>query len=164
MSANPIHHPAGNASNLDERDRLIVQALQADDRLTYAEIGLRVGLSPAAVHERVKKLEQRQVIVGYGARVNPQMLGLHVVAFVSITLSSSHNCRDIAPALAEINSIEECYSVAGEVDVLIKVRTSTTEALEDLIYQIKQIEGVERTSTKVALSTRFEHRVLVVNS
>jgi Lrp/AsnC family transcriptional regulator, leucine-responsive regulatory protein len=144
----------------DDRDRQIVALLQADDRLTYAEVGQRVGLSPAAVHERVRKLEQRGVIVGYGARVRPQALGLNVVAFVNITLKNSHNCRDIALPLGEITAIEECYSVAGEVDVLIKVRTTTPEDLENLIYQIKQIAGVERTSTTVVLSTHFEHRAL----
>ena len=146
---------------LDAADRAILLELQADDRPTYAEIGARVGLSAAAVHERVKKLERRGVIRGYAARIDPHQVGLGVTAFVSVILENSSNCRDIAPALADFQEVEDCHSVAGDVDLLLKVRAAGTQALEDLVYNLKRVPGVARTSTAVVLSTRFENRPLV---
>jgi Lrp/AsnC family transcriptional regulator, leucine-responsive regulatory protein len=145
---------------LDSIDRAILVELQRDSRQTYAEIGTRVGLSAATVHNRVKNLEKRQIIQGYGARVDPKAIGLEVVAFISIRLEGGVNCRDIAPHLVNHPEVEECHAVAGDVDTLLKVRVPNP-ALEQLIFEVKQIPGVRRTSSLVTLSTQFEHRALV---
>jgi Lrp/AsnC family transcriptional regulator, leucine-responsive regulatory protein len=146
---------------LDSIDRAILVEMQRDSRQTYAEIGTRVGLSAATVHNRVKNLEKRQIIQGYGARVDPKAIGLEVVAFISIRLEGGVNCRDIAPHLVNHPEVEECHAVAGDVDTLLKVRVPNPDALEQLIFEIKQIPGVRRTSSMVTLSTQFEHRALV---
>jgi Lrp/AsnC family transcriptional regulator, leucine-responsive regulatory protein len=146
---------------LDSIDRAILVELQRDSRQTYAEIGTRVGLSAATVHNRVKNLEKRQIIQGYGARVDPKAIGLEVVAFISIRLDGGFNCRDIAPHLVSHPEVEECHAVAGDIDTLLKVRVPNPDALEQLIFEIKQIPGVRRTSSLVTLSTQFEHRALV---
>jgi len=146
---------------LDSADRVIVLELQGDDRLTYSEIAGRVGLSAATVHDRVKKLERRGVIQGYGARVDAVSLGLGVTAFVSVDLENGVGCREAAGALEAFPEIEECHSVAGEVCLLLKVRAASTGALEDLLYLLKSVPGVSRINTTVVLSTRFERRPLV---
>jgi Lrp/AsnC family transcriptional regulator, leucine-responsive regulatory protein len=147
--------------HLDSIDRAILVELQRDSRQTYAEIGTRVGLSAATVHNRVKNLEKRHVIRGYGARVDPKAIGLEVVAFISIRLDGGFNCRDIAPHLEHHPEVEECHAVAGDVDTILKVRVPTPGALEHLIFEIKQIPGVRRTNSTVTLSTQFEHRALI---
>ena len=146
---------------LDATDRAILGELQHDSRQTYAEIGTKVGLSAASVHGRVKNLERRGVIKGYSARVNAKAIGLDVVAFISIRLEGGVNCRDIAPQLYQYPEVEECHAVAGDVDTLLKVRVSTPEALEHLIFRIKTVPGVQRTISTVTLSTQFEQRPLV---
>ena len=146
---------------LDEIDRAILLELQRESRLSYAEIGARVGLSAAAVHDRVKKLERKGVIQAYKVQVNPEALGLKLTAFVAIRLENNSSCLAVLPAFEQFPEIEEVHSVAGEVDVLLKVRTSDPKSLENLIYRIKAVEGVARTTSSVVLSTSLEGRPLV---
>ncbi|MFN3266393.1 MAG: Lrp/AsnC family transcriptional regulator [Deinococcales bacterium] len=145
---------------LDEVDRAIVKELQLDCRQIYADIAHKVGLSAAAVHARVKNLEKRGVIVGYGARISAPSVGLSTLAFVQIRLENNTNGFAIAPNFIQFPEIEDCYSVAGDVDMIIKVRTANPHQLELLLYRLKQVEGIVRTNTLVTLSTLFEHQPL----
>ncbi|GGK40738.1 AsnC family transcriptional regulator [Deinococcus malanensis] len=143
---------------LDEADRTILVLLQQDDRQTYVQIGAQVGLSPATVHDRVRKLERRGALMGYQARVSPRAVGLPVTAFISLNLDGGQSCRSVTPTLEAFPEIEECHSVAGDTDLLLKVRVPSTEALEELNYRLKCLEGVVRTQSLIILSTRFEDR------
>lgn len=150
-----------NMVQLDAIDRAIVLELQKESRLPYAEIGARVGLSAAAVHERVKKLERKGVIQAYRIQVNPKAIGLQVTAFIAVRLQNDATCSDVAPTFADFPEVEECHSAAGDIDVLLKARTATPEDLEKLLYRIKRVPGVSRTTSTVVLSTQFEARPLI---
>lgn len=144
----------------DVMDARIISVLSADGRRSYAEVGAEVGLSTAAVHERVKKLLDKGVIRRFSISVAPERVGLAFTAFVAIRNDGGAHCRDIAPRLKAMPEIEELHSVAGEYDFLAKVRTTHARALEDVLYQIKAIEGVARTTSTVVLNTEFEDRPL----
>ena len=144
----------------DEMDARIISALSADGRRSYADVGTEVGLSTAAVHERVKKLLDKGVIRRFSISVAPERVGLGFTAYVAIRNDGGAHCRDIAPRLQAMPEIEELHSVAGEHDFLAKVRTTHARALEDVLYQIKSIEGVARTTSTVVLNTEFEDRPL----
>ena len=144
----------------DEMDAKIISALGADGRRSYAEVGAEVGLSTAAVHERVKKMLDKGVIRRFSISVDPERVGLNVTAFVAIRNDGGIHCRDVAPRLRAMPQVEELHSVAGEYDFLAKIRTTHARALEDVIYQIKAIEGVARTTSTVVLNTEFEDRPL----
>ena len=144
----------------DEMDARIISALSADGRRSYADVGTEVGLSTAAVHERVKKLLDKGVIRRFSISVAPERVGLGFTAYVAIRNDGGAHCRDIAPRLQAMPEIEELHSVAGEHDFLAKVRTTHARALEDVLYQIKSIEGVPRTTSTVVLNTEFEDRPL----
>lgn len=146
------------SSPLDATDRAILLALQDDSRQTYQEIGTQVGLAAASVHDRVKKLEKRGLITGYGTKVNPNALGLSTLAFIQIRLENDTSCMAVAPNFIQFPEVEECHSVAGDVDVILKVRSQSPHSLEQLLYRIKQVPGVARTTTLVTLSTAFENR------
>lgn len=146
---------------LDAVDKAILLVLQRDTRLSYAQIGAQVGLSAAAVHDRVKKLEKRGVILGYKVQVDPEVLGLGLTAFIAVRLENHASANQVAPRLAEFSEIEEFHSVAGEVDLLLKVRSASPKALEELIYRLKAVEGVARTTSSVVLTTMFEGRPLI---
>lgn len=143
---------------MDELDRQIILQLQLDCKQTYADIGDKVGVSAATVHARAKNLEKKGMILSYGARVDAAQMGLPVLAFISVQLENSYSCIDIADDLQHLSEIEDCFSVAGDVDVLLKARAETPAALEQLLYEIKKIKGVARTRTSVVLTTRFEGR------
>ena len=144
----------------DEMDAKIISALGADGRRSYAEVGAEVGLSTAAVHERVKKMLDKGVIRRFSISVDPERVGLNFTAFVAIGNDGGIHCRDVAPRLRAMPQVEELHSVAGEYDFLAKIRTTHARALEDVIYQIKAIEGVARTTSTVVLNTEFEDRPL----
>jgi len=149
---------------LDKVDAGIISALSRDGRMSYAEVAAEVGLSTAAVHERVKKLLERGTIRRFGLSVAPDKLGLHFTAFVAIRHDGGVRCREIAPALQALPEVLELHSVAGEHDCLAKVRTAHARALEDVLYKIKAIPGVARTTSTVVLNTEFEDRPMQVSS
>lgn len=144
----------------DSIDARIISALGADGRRSYADVGAEVGLSTAAVHERVKKMLDKGVIRRFSISVDPERVGLNFTAFVAIRNDGGIHCRDVAPRLRAMPQVEELHSVAGEYDFLAKIRTTHARALEDVIYQIKAIEGVARTTSTVVLNTEFEDRPL----
>lgn len=144
---------------LDDRDLDILAALQEDARATYADIGRRVGLSASSVHERVRKLEGAQVIRAYRADVDPEALGLFVTALIAVTPLDPTQPDDLPERVREFREIEDCFSVAGESNYVLKVRTKTTSDLEELIRRLRE-KGEVQTRTTIVLSVPFESRPL----
>jgi Lrp/AsnC family leucine-responsive transcriptional regulator len=144
---------------VDDVDRQLLDALRANARATYAELGRIVGLSPPAAHERVGKLEAAGVISGYHAAVRPESLGYAMNALVGIFLSDDADSDRVSSALAEMPAVEHCWFVAGEETFVIKVRVPDVAGLELAIRTLNAIRGVARTRTTVVLSTKFEDRV-----
>ena len=143
----------------DERDLDIIAALQGDARATYADVAARVGMSASAVHDRVRKLEQAGAIRGYRAIIDPEAIGLFVTALIEATPLDPQQPDDLPDRVAEFPEVEDCYSVAGKANYVLKVRTKTTTGLEDLIRRLREKAGVA-TETTVVLSTPFEGRPL----
>ncbi len=146
-------------SVLDERDLEIVAALQDDARATYADLGKRVGLSASSVHDRVRKLEQAGVIRGYRADIDPEAIGLFVTAFIAVSPLDPSQPDDLPDRVREFPEVVDCFSVAGEMNYILKVRTPTTGGLEDLIRRLRE-KGEVQTRTTVVLSIPFEGRAL----
>ena len=142
---------------LDERDQAILTALQEDARATYADIGARVGLSASSVHDRVRKLEAAGVIAGYRAVLDPPTVGLMVTALIAFTPLDPQQPDDLPERLADFAEVEDCLSVAGEANYVLKVRTRNTADLEELIRRLREKAGVA-TRTTIALSIPFEGR------
>lgn len=142
---------------MEETDRAIVAALVADGRVSYTELADRVGLSVSAVHQRVRRLEQRGVIQGYTARVSYEALGLPLTAFVAIRPVEPSQPDDAPERLAHLPEVESCYSVAGEDFYLLVVRVASPVDLERVLQQIRAAANVT-TRTTVALSIPYEHR------
>jgi Lrp/AsnC family leucine-responsive transcriptional regulator len=142
---------------VEEIDRAIVAALSADGRLSYTDLAERVGLSVSAVHQRVRRLEQRGVIKGYNARVSYEAIGLPMTAFVAIRPLDPSQPDDAPDRLADLPEIESCYSVAGEDFYLLLCRVASPVDLERLLQAIRSIANVT-TRTTVVLSTPYENR------
>lgn len=138
-------------------DRQILALLAADGRMSFTDLGKATGLSTSAVHQRVKRLESRGVIQGYGATVDHEQLGLPLTAFVSITPIDPSEPDDYPARIRDIRAIESCWSVAGEESYILKVRVSTPRELEELLARIRAQANVS-TRTTIVLSTPFESR------
>jgi len=143
--------------HLDAVDRRLVRELATDGRASFTDLAERVGLSVSAAHQRVRRLEQRGVIRGYGARVDPEALGLPLTAFVSVKPIDPAEPDDVPDRLAGLLAIEACYSVAGEESYILKVRVGGPGELETLLQEIRAKANVS-TRTTVVLSTPYEDR------
>ncbi len=144
-------------SDLDAVDHHVLSLLAADGRCSFTDLARQTGLSTSAVHQRVRRLEQRGAITGYAARIDPQLLGLPLTAFVSITPIDPAAVDEPPERLAHLPAIEACHSVAGEESYILKVRVSDPAELETLLQEIRAAANV-RTRTTVVLSTPWEGR------
>ncbi|HET7397119.1 MAG TPA: Lrp/AsnC family transcriptional regulator [Intrasporangium sp.] len=142
---------------MEELDRRLVELLVADGRMSFTDLGRATGLSTSAVHQRVRRLEERGVISGYRAVVSPVQLGLPLTALVSVTPFDPSAPDDVPQRLAPIREIEDCHSVAGVESYILKVRVATPGDLEDLLARIRSAANVS-TRTTVVLSTPWEGR------
>jgi Lrp/AsnC family transcriptional regulator, leucine-responsive regulatory protein len=139
---------------MDAIDRKILQHLVADGRMSFAALGRLVKLSTPAVHQRVRRLEARGVITGYGARVSPAAIGLGLSGLVAVETGGRLDA--IIAAVGAMPEVEACWSTAGTSDLLLKVRASDPPAMERLLVRLRELAGVERTRTTILLDTRFE--------
>lgn len=142
---------------MDATDLVILDALAADGRLTFADLAERIGLSGPSTADRVRRLEADGVIAGYAALLDPASVAADLGAFVSATLDGPAAREPFLAAMRAEPSVLEVHHVAGDDDYLLKVRCASTAALERLVSdRIKGVPGVARTRTSVVLSTVFE--------
>lgn len=144
---------------MDATDRLLLDALRANARATYAELARVVGLSAPAAHERVQKLEAAGVITGYHAAIAPESLGYAMNALIGVFITDDADADVITEALRKLDVVEDCWFVAGEETFVVKVCVPDVGGLEATIRDLNAIRGVARTRTTVVLSTKFEGRV-----
>jgi Lrp/AsnC family leucine-responsive transcriptional regulator len=142
---------------VEELDRSIVALLAAEGRMSYTDLGKATGLSTSAVHQRVRRLEQRGVIKGYAAIVDADAIGLPLTAFISIRPIDPSAPDDAPDKLADMPEIEACHSVAGDESYILKVRVGAPTDLEALLARIRAAANVS-TRTTIVLSTPYEAR------
>jgi Lrp/AsnC family leucine-responsive transcriptional regulator len=142
---------------VEEINATIVALLASDGRMSFTELARRTGLSVSAAQQRVRRLEQRGVIKGYGAVISAEDIGLPLTAFVSVKPFDPAAPDDTPDRLKHLAAIEACHSVAGDANYILKVRVASPGALEDLLQQIRASANVS-THTTIVLSTPFENR------
>ena len=142
---------------MDVTDLRLLAALTRNARITFAELAELVGLSGPATAERVRKLEERQVITGYSALLDPELMGRGLTAFIAVTLESPAFRDPFVTGIAKLTSVVECHHLAGDDDYLLKVHVNGTRGLEMFVTErLKSLPGVARTRTTVVLSTQIE--------
>jgi Lrp/AsnC family leucine-responsive transcriptional regulator len=150
---------------MDAIDRQILNILQSDARTPNAELARQIGMAPSAVLERVRKLEERQVIRGYEARLNPTALELGLLAFVYVRTDERIGSPEAERLLAELPEVQEIHHIAGEDCFLVKVRIASTDALQKLLREgIGAIPTVRSTRTTIVLATAKETAKMPVPS
>ena len=143
--------------DLDSTDRAILELLQENCKQPFASIGEKVGLSAPAVVERVHKLEQAGIVLGYRAQLDARKLGRDVTAFIGVTTERPGAIAGVEATLGALDEVLECHHVTGSHSLMLKVKTRNTESLEHLIDSVRGVPGVTRTETMVVLSTHAEH-------
>ncbi len=141
---------------LDVIDRRILNALQADGRLTNAELADRVGLSPSAVHRRLRRLEDKGVIAGYALLVDKAAIGRPVDVFVEISLVSQavERLSEFEAAVASCPEVMSCHLMAGEADYLLHLAVADTADFERIhASHLSRLPGVARIKSNFAMRT-----------
>jgi DNA-binding Lrp family transcriptional regulator len=144
------------SDRLDKIDLSILRILQDSSKITNLDLSKRIGLSPAPALERVKKLEQNDVIQSYHAKVNPEAIGLMVKTFVLVSLDwrKDQARENFLEQVQRIEEITECYIITGEADFLIKIVCKDIPTYERLLFKtLQQIDEIERLKTLMTLST-----------
>ena len=146
---------------LDQTDRKLLELLQHDGLQSMAELSKAIGVAPSTLNDRVKRLGRLGVISGTHAHVDPNLLGLNLTAFVFVGWSDGIVEADFLQRMAQAPQVLECHHVTGGWNYLLKVRVEDTRALEAFLSNVlKQIKGLQRAETLIALSSPKETAVL----
>jgi Lrp/AsnC family transcriptional regulator for asnA, asnC and gidA len=148
--------------SIDGIDKTILRALMKDARTPILEIARAVGISGAAIHQRLKKLEQSGLIAGSKFVINPKALGYTTMAFVGIFLEKAKNNADAVKQLKRIPEVLECHYTTGNWSVLIKIHCKDNEHLMSVLNkEIQSISGVSRTETFISLNQQLDRQIKI---
>ena len=148
--------------HIDQIDQKILSFLVKNARMPFLEIARECGVSGAAIHQRVKRLEANGVITGSRLLVKPQALGLNVCAYVSVSLSESNKYPEVIESFKKISEIVECHFVTGKYALLLKIYCFNHDHLmEILVNTIQKIPYVQSTETQISLDQAIERQVWV---
>ena len=138
---------------MDQLDWKIVSLLEADGRISFAELAEQVGLSKSPCWNRVKRLQDTGVITGFGARLSPSQLGLGVQCYISVTIAFDAH-TEFEAAVCDHPAIMECHTTAGANDYLLRLYAGSVEHLDELLrHEIAKLPGVQSSSTTICLKT-----------
>jgi Lrp/AsnC family transcriptional regulator for asnA, asnC and gidA len=148
--------------NIDGIDKAILRALMNDARTPILKIARSVGISGAAIHQRLKKLEASHLISGSKFIINPKALGYTTMAFVGIHLDKAMRNPAAVKQLREIPEVLECHYTTGNWSVFIKIICRNNEHLMHLLnHDIQSIKGVSRTETFISLEQQIERQISI---
>lgn len=149
------------ATGLDDIDHRLLALLQQDDRTPVAELGKTLGVAASTLNDRIRRLVKLGVVKGFQAQLDPQKVGLDLLAFVFVGWSDPDTEARFLAAMAAAPAVQEVHHVTGAWNYLIKVRLPTTRDLEGFFAEVlKVVPGVQRTETLIALSSPKETTVV----
>ena len=147
---------------LDGIDKKILQMLMENSRRPILEIAKNIGISGAAIHQRLRKLEKNNLIIGSSIKVNTKILGYTTMAFIGIFLDRATNNKTVVNQLKEIKEILECHYTTGDWSILAKLICKDNEDLmEILTKKIQTINGVARTETYISLNQQIDRQIKI---
>ncbi|AXP80256.1 Regulatory protein AsnC [Mariniflexile rhizosphaerae] len=147
---------------IDGIDKKILRALTQDARTPILEIARNVGISGAAIHQRLKKLEKSKLLNGSKFIINPKVLGYSTLAFIGIYLDKAINNEDVVKALKRIPEVLECHYTTGNYNIFIKLLSRDNAHLMQLLNNdIQTINGVLRTESLISLDQQIDRQISI---
>ncbi len=140
---------------LDQIDNKILALLMDNARVPVTTIARQIGIARTTVIARIQSLEKREVIAGYGVKLNPVMYQPMVRAYVGLSVEA-RNASSLIAFLEQIPEVESLCAVSGSIDYMLTLRCASTEVLDKLLDQIGNRDGVRRTSSSIILSKRID--------
>ena len=150
--------------NLDSVDLQILNIMQTNAKIANVELARQLEMAPSAILERVKKLEQKEVIKGYSTRIDPLAVQQKLLAFIFIKASDGMGSTETARCIAEIPEVQEVHHIAGEDCFLIKIRTADSASLMNIMRtRLSNIPRIVSTRTTIVLETVKEENTIVIS-
>ena len=147
---------------IDGLDKVILKALMTNARKSINEIAKTAGISGAAVHQRLKKLEKTDLISGSQLIINPKVLGYKTMAFIGIYLDKAIRNPEAVKKLEKIPEVIECHYTTGNWSILIKILCEDNQHLMNVLnHKIQTIEGVSRTETFISLDQQIKRQIQI---
>tara|TARA_X000000950_G_scaffold81231_1_gene102120 strand:- start:176 stop:646 length:471 start_codon:yes stop_codon:yes gene_type:complete len=147
---------------IDGLDKVILKALMTNARESINEIAKTAGISGAAVHQRLKKLEKTNLISGSQLVINPKVLGYKTMAFIGIYLDKAIRNPEAVKKLEKIPEVIECHYTTGNWSILIKILCEDNQHLMNVLnHKIQTIEGVSRTETFISLNQQIKRQIQI---
>ena len=151
-----------NKFNIDGIDKIILNQLMLDARTPILSIAREIGISGAAIHQRLRKLEASGLISGSKFVINPKVLGYKTMAFVGIFLDSSSKYKEAIKRLNEIDEVIESHYTTGNYAIFVKIICKDNEHLMQVLnHQIQNIKGVARTETFISLDQHIDRQIKI---
>lgn len=150
-----------NKTILDAIDRKILKHLIKNARTPFLEIARECGISGAAIHQRIRKLNEAGVICGSRLIVDPRMLGFDVCAYIGVRIESAKDLDTTQEALKSIPEIVECHFVTGSYSLFVKLYCIDNDHLMRVINTLQGIPGISSTETRISLREAFQRQVYV---
>ncbi len=153
---------ATKLAQIDGIDKKILRFLMSDARKPILEIARNIGISGAAIHQRLRKLEASGLIAGSKFVINPKALGYTTMAFIGVFLDKAMSNPKAVKELEKIPEVLECHYTTGNWSILVKILCKDNEHLMYVLNQkIQQIEGVSRTETFISLAQQIERQIKI---
>lgn len=149
------------AYHLDTVDRQIIDMLMDNAKSSLAQISKKVGISTTAVHQRIKKLENAEVIENSVSTLNPRKIGYNVVSYIGVFLDQPSFYLEAVKALKEINEVVEAHYTTGNYTVFLKVVCKDNDHLMRILNKIQKLKGVTRTETFISLEQSINRQLKV---
>ncbi len=147
-------------SQLDDLDKRIISMLQANARIPFLEVARECGVSGAAIHQRVQRLNKLGVIKGAEYMIDPKMIGYDTCAFMGIFLEKASLFNDVVAQLNKIPEVIECHYTTGDYSIFIKIYAHNNEHLKQvLVDKLQTISGIARTDTIISLEENFSRQI-----
>jgi len=145
---------------IDQLDRKIMRIISQNARMPFKDVAEECGVSRAAIHQRVQRLIDMNVITGSGYTVNPKMLGYHICVYIGITLERGSMYKEVVSELEKIPEVVESQYTLGHYTILIKLYAKNDEHLMELLNgKIQEIRGVAATETLTSLDQRIRRTI-----
>ena len=149
-------------TSIDGIDKIILRALMKDARTPVLEIARNIGISGAAIHQRLRKLENSNLISGSKFIINPKALGYKTMAYVGIYLEKAKNNSDAVRQLKRIPEVLECHYTTGDWSILIKILCRDNDHLMNVLNKsVQDISGVSRTETFISLNQQIDRQIKI---
>lgn len=147
---------------IDGIDKIILRQLMKDARKPILEIAKKAGISGAAIHQRLRKLEKSGLLAGSSFVVDPKVLGYRTMAFIGVYLDNTKNNARIIRQLGDIPEVIECHYTTGNWSLLTKILCKNNEDLMNVLNKkIQAIDGVSRTETFISLDQQIDRQIKI---